>query len=314
MSTVEEVSEQVTSPAGTRKSKARSFVGGFVNSIRSLPHAMTHSQYHDRRSLARESSVSGVTSGRTTVNYEHEHQQPGTGLRFPALPMPMWFGPNGPQPYPLVQSPAPLSTLRTSKWDSEYGSERETRSRQGTLGGFIGELTSLPWISTNRIAVDYIPGSSSTRSVPSKTSTSWYSLAAPGTPSVFSHPERFVPDPWFPPAQLTPAVEVPGEEEKAAEEDVSREALLEKVEQLKAELQEKNREITELRQQTEHQKVTIGKIEMEMQELNKDLAQTRHRRRNSTSSSVRSGRSVAAPILAVRNSSVRASKRVSYLD
>ena len=69
--------------------------------------------------------------------------------------------------------------------------------------------------------MDYIPGTSRKRSVPVKTSTSWYSLAAPGTPSVVSHPERLVPDPWFPPAQLTPAVEVPGEEERAEEEGLS---------------------------------------------------------------------------------------------
>ncbi|GJE92530.1 hypothetical protein PsYK624_086840 [Phanerochaete sordida] len=314
MSTLEEVPEHpltpLTPPSALR-GKARSIVGGLVSSIRSLPRAVTHSQVYDRRSAVTSATgtSSYVASGRTTMTMtpttEHGALHPHKFA--PPFPFPFVFAPPYPPPahaHPHhalphahlreVHSPGG-SAARSSKlgfgsldMSELYGSgdaEPESGPRE-RLGGLVRELTSLPWVST-RVAVDYFPGESRTRSVPGKTSSSWYTMTVPSTPSDISQPGALVPEPWFPP-RLSPALEVPDEEERAAAEDGPMgEAAEQRIEQLRDELRERTEELSQVRQIVEHQKTRIGELEFELQQLRREKEEVLQRRKSSVRKSMR---------------------------
>lgn len=323
MTTVHEVPEHPASPSAFR-GKARSLVGGLVSSIRSLPRAVTHSQVYDRRSAATTvtATSSYVTSGRTTYMTQttEQHDDGPAPPKFAApFPLPYFIAPQyalghpHPHAHPHmlsrgVHSPLDGSAARTSKLGSESSADTEGPPGGGTrLGGLVRELTSLPWISS-RVAVDYVPGESRARSMPAKTSSSWYTLTAPDTPSEISQPGQLVPEPWFPPARLSPALEVPDEEERAAAED-GQEG--ERIEKLKEELREKTQQLSDLRQVVEHQKAHIGQLELELKQLRKEKEETLHRRKSSMRHSVRAS-SIRA---SMRRTSIRVSRPAStFID
>ncbi|EKM49902.1 uncharacterized protein PHACADRAFT_201607 [Phanerochaete carnosa HHB-10118-sp] len=339
-------------PSGALRGKARSLVGGLVSSIRSLPRAVTHSQVYDRRSGATTTATSsyGVTSPATTVTSMPGDAHDGTLLlggpnKFaPApYPLPFLFAPPYAHPHqhqhhhPLhahqmhdVHSPlsggshartSKLETLSDVSYGDGAGAAVPGTPRGQRLGGLVRELTALPWIST-RVAVDYFPGESRARrgggaggalgGGPAKTSSSWYTLTAPATPSDISQPGRLVPEPWFPPARLSPALEVPGEEDEeggAAEEGGSGAggAAETRAEKLREELREKTQQLTDLRQVVEHQKVHIGELERELKQLRREKEDSLQRRKSSMRQSMRQS-SIRA---SMRRTSVRVSRPVS---
>lgn len=336
MSPVDELSENghATTPTNTSASalrgKARSFVDGVVSGLRSIPRAVTHSQVYDRRSLGRESSRTSHFSyyrPRVSTATQHQHQQAGYNLKYPEQPLPYTV--------PILLAPphafqhghmgmgmgmrTPRS-LSLSKLGSEAAYTTTESHVSGSGGGahrlssLLGELNSLPWIST-RVAVDYIPGES-TRSAPEKrSSSSWYTISAPASPSDISHLERFVPEPWFPPAQLTPTVEVPEEEFGVAGAGEGREPEAEEAERvgkLKEELQDKSQALHDLRQVVEHQKMHISSLESQIEELRQAGEQTLalQRRRSSMRQSLRASQSLRVRD-SVRMSTRRTSVRVS---
>lgn len=312
MSPVTEVSEHPAPSSGALRYKARSLVGGLVSSIRSIPRAVTHSQVYDRRSAATTAESSYLTSGRTTMTETDAlmaHKGPFAPQPFP---LPFIFAPQFPPPphhHHGVQSPLSGSQARSSKFLSEEDTEEP---HKGRIGGLVKELSSLPWISS-RVAVDYYPGESRTRSVPGKTSSSWYTHTAPATPSDISHPGQLVPEPWFPPARLSPALEVPGEDEgSAAEDEQDPQGAEQETEQLKEELREAKQELIQLRQVIEYQKERIGKLEVEAEQLRKEREESMlQRRKSSVRKSVRANSFRAS----MRRTSIRVSRPTSsFID
>ncbi|KIP07927.1 hypothetical protein PHLGIDRAFT_117696 [Phlebiopsis gigantea 11061_1 CR5-6] len=318
MSTVEEVPENPTSPPATLRGKARSIVGLVGSSLRSLPRALNHSSLYDRTGSTRSlydrtgsTRSSYLTSARTTANFEHEGP---IALKFAGGPIPFFLAPQpGYHPqHPLVESPTGMSNpFSTSKLESEF----EHEQRHGRWTALLHEITSMPWMSA-RVSVDYIPGESRVRSVmPKKNSSSWYTVPA-DAPSVMSHLERLVPEPWFPPAELTTAVEIPGEEERAEAED--RMTPEETIERLNQELLDEKAEVLHLKQVVEHHKNTIGKLEEEVAALRKEkeereeMEEIMHRRKSTMRRSLRANDSVR--VSTMRRSSMRVSKGPSFFD
>jgi hypothetical protein len=296
MSTVDELSEHPTTPTTALRGKARSLVDGLVSGIRSLPRAMTHSQMYDRRS-APSTHSSFATSRRTTMTTEHDAAM---ALRYPTQPVPMgpfFFAPPNFVPGQLMQSPTSMSPP-LSKLYSE--GELEVETHLDRLGGIISGIKSMPWIAP-RPTIDYYPGERSQSIPKKKMSSSWYTIGAPATPSVISHPEQLVPEPWFPPA---PLVEVPEEEEVANDEEDDgdpHEPPKEKITRLRAELnektqqlQEKTQQLAELRQVLEHEKSHIGQLEIELATLRKEAEEANllQARKNSVRQSLRARASI----------------------
>ncbi|PSR70926.1 hypothetical protein PHLCEN_2v13198 [Hermanssonia centrifuga] len=291
MSPVEEGSEHPTTPTVALRGRARSLVDGLVSGIRSIPRAVTHSQLHDRVSLGRESSrVSHYTRRTASESEEYAYKFPNQPLPYgvPILLAPPF--PQGRLGPPMTMSGPPTSKI--SDMDSRNGHR-----------GFLGELNSLPWISS-RVAVDYFPGVSRSTSVPSKSLSSWYTMTAPSSPSPILRPEHVLPDPWFAPTRLDPAWEVPEEEERAAEGDDGM-TMEQKLEKTRDELQEKDRELDGLRQIVEHQKKHIGALEAELTELRKAEEVDLHRRKSSMRQSLRARDSIRA---SMRRTSMRVSR------
>lgn len=300
MTTVEEVSEQPASPV-TRVGRARSLVDGLVSGLRNLPRAVTHSQLYDRMSIGRESSrTSHFTDNRATVtDFSHDGEM---SLKFPPGPFPIGpfvLAPPFGMP-PMMPGSAPMSVSHAET--SKLGSEADTETRAGRIGSLLAEIQRMPWISP-RVAVDYIPGERRSTSPSTKVSSSWYTITAPSTPSDISNPWQTLPEPWFPPTELPTMAEEPEAEEQEAEDD--KENAEERLREIREELQEKARQLGDLRQVVEHQKMHISALEGELAEVQKADEADLHRRR----SSVR-GQSLRArdSLRVSRHTSVRVSR------
>lgn len=345
MSTVDELTEYPASPTtpvtARMGGKARSIVDGLVSGLRSIPKAVTHNQLHDRRSSvgSRTSHYTGVgsrtshytagTDHRTTMTVERDN---ALAFKFaPPGPFPAFvFAPAG-YPPPSMATPMSLDHDPMSKLGSD-GDAAETNAEDDThlarITNLFSSLYRMPWISPTRVAVDYIPGNSRKCSVPAhktKNSSSWYTMTAPATPSDISVPWRTLPEPWFPPAELPTTMEDPeaearadiGQENADGEEGHHHEEHVEeKLRELREELQEKNRQLSDLRQVVEHQKLRISVLEADLEELRKAEAQQEEQRRGR--SSVR--RSTLHPrdslgVAAARRTSIRVSRPgSSYFD
>lgn len=323
MTPVEEVSENATTPTNPLRGKARSIVGGFVSGLRSIPRAVTHSQVYDRRSLGRESSrASHTLSHSHSHSLSHSHAHPahfsgggelGYNLKYPGQPLPftlpILLAPPFAHP-PHIGSPLSMrsSAVPGSKaWSEAYTEQTDQRAAK-KLGSLIDDFNKLPWVSP-RVSVDYEPGVGG-RGVVEKTSSSWYSLDPPETPSVISQRWRKLPDPWFEPTHLAPPAEGAAgehEEQTGADEEV-------KVEDLKEELQEKAQTLENLHQVVEHQKMHISALEEQIEELRQVNEERLQRRRSSMRQSVRTSGSVRLSRLSTRRASVRVSRTSSILE
>jgi len=294
---------EVDSPAspGSRKSKARSFVGGFVTSIRSIPRAVTHSSVYDRRTSSGKYSsqtdsqvLDGSASGgvvhpqlwyrgppppplATLEHRQHRHHAHGP-MQYPILLA-------HPPPPGIPHYEPPLSTIGSEYYSKQGSSSSAGGSISSRLGEFLGELNSLPWISPGRVAIDYMPGETQrARSTRSGSNGSWYSINPPATPSDISNRWKYVPEPWFPPTQLPPTQEVDEHEEGHRQGDTEK-----KLRNVQEELQEKIRELDAMRQVVEHQKMHIGALETEIAELREAQSQSEVRRWRSSSRKSLSG-------------------------
>ncbi|KAI0698098.1 hypothetical protein BC835DRAFT_1413242 [Cytidiella melzeri] len=330
MSTVDEGSEYPNSPMTPLTArvggKARSIVDGLVSGIRNLPKAMTHSQIYDRRSsMGRESSRTSHFSGtdnRVTMTTDRDST---VAFKFhPPAPYPIPFVFAPPFPPPGMQQRMSLDHDPMSKLGSE-GDAAEMDSEDTHLARITNLVTSfnrMPWISPTRVAVDYIPGSSRKTSVPphkTKNSSSWYTMTAPASPSDISNPWETLPEPWFPPTVLPTTEEDPEAEERAGNDtetgqDQTRDESMkgnveERLKELKEELQEKSRQLGDLRQIVEHQKMHISVLEGELAELRRAEEQDEHHRRRSSvrKSTLRARDSLGVPATA-RRTSVRVSR------
>ncbi|CAL1713740.1 unnamed protein product [Somion occarium] len=290
-----EAAQSPTTPTASRRSKAKSFMGGFVNGLRSIPRAVTHSQFYDRGISSRCSSQ-GMTTG-SEMQYKFAHQHYGE---------PIFLSPSN-MPYPPRSAP-PATTA--SEYSREY--YRSGDSISSRIGGFLSDLSSLPWIST-RVAIDYIPGESQGHAGQYKSSSSWYSVEPPSTPSVVSDKWRLVPDPWFPPQNLPPTEEVPEPTEHGEGAGGSNAQVEEpeEMKQLREDVQTKAREVNDLQQIVEHQKKHIAALEEEVEKLREAQAEAAssadiHRRRSSTRKSLYRKRDSVRTV-----TSLRASKSVS---
>ncbi|KAI0783477.1 hypothetical protein C8Q75DRAFT_736809 [Abortiporus biennis] len=318
---VQRATSSVSAGGASRKSKAKSFVGGFVSSLKSIPKAMTHSQIYDRRTSSARDSVRSPTEQRPYLpvamsgNPDVHFIYPGAQQKSLHGPYPMPFilapppVPNG-APIPL---PPPRFThakrrpTSSSVESSRYGSFQTNDTFSSKIGTFLGELSSLPWTPQGRVAVDYIPGESRSRSLKGKASGSWYSITAPLTPSDITAPSQLLPDPWFPPSRLTPTEEVEEPQEEGqgdAEEDQS---LDKKFERTREELQEKTMALNDLLRIVEHQKHHIGALETQISELQKEAEESQiqadlHRRRSSTRKSLLRPRDSVRTVTSVRRS------------
>ncbi|KAI0088712.1 hypothetical protein BDY19DRAFT_994076 [Irpex rosettiformis] len=324
MSTVEEVTEYPNSPMTPITSrmggKARIIVDGLVSGIRSIPKAVTHNQIHDRRSSvgSRTSRFTG-TDRRTTMTIERDS---AVAFRFnPPTPFPAFvFAPQG---YPPQSMASPMSLDQDPM--SKLGSEGDAAdlnaddTHLARITNLFSSFNRMPWISPTRVAVDYIPGNSRKSSVPAyktKHSSSWYTMTAPATPSDISNPWRTLPEPWFPPTELPTTMEEPEAEAIAGQETVEggdghghEENLEEKLRELREELQEKSRQLSDLRQVVEHQKLHISVLEADLEGLRKVGEQQveLHRRRSSVRRSTLRPRD-SLGVAAVRRTSVRVSR------
>ncbi|KAH8082467.1 hypothetical protein BXZ70DRAFT_628965 [Cristinia sonorae] len=351
--------EPASPGSGSRRSKARSFVGGFVTSLRSIPRAVTHSSVYDRRTtgMSQESSGQSHTDSQAFSGHgipvhpqlwyrvpppplaslehgqfkhphhvpillAHPHAPPPPGITLPHFP-----GAVGSRRRPSIANSD--SQYTQSKYDDyDHSNSSGGKSVSSRLGEFLGELSSMPWISPDRVAQDYVPGETSRSRVTRNGSNgSWYSINPPGTPSDISkdHRWKYVPEPWFPPAQL-PTTQ---EEDEHEDEDESHRVKSgqgdgtteEKLARVQAELQEKTRELESMRQVVEHQKRHIGALEAEIEELRDNGQGTDIRRwRSSTRKSLsvvgyRKRDSVRTVRSAVRKASgSRPATATSYYD
>lgn len=328
MSTVDEVSEHPNSPLSPMTlrmgGKARSIVDGLVSGLRNLPRAMTHSQLYDRRSsLGRDSSRTSHFTGtdnRTTMTSDHDS---ALGFKFhgPApFPLPFVFAP--PFAPPELSTPISLDHDPMSKLGSDMDAEGYAEdSHAGRITNLLASINRMPWVSPTRVAVDYIPGSSRKTSVPphqTKSSSSWYTLTAPATPSDISNPWQTLPEPWFPPTELPTTLEEPEAEERAAvldgemgdhSNETERQNVEEKLKEVKEELHEKSRQLSDLRQVIEHQKMHISALEGELAELRKAEEEAQpHRGRNSVKRQTLRARDSLQVSTSVRRTSVRVSR------
>lgn len=332
MSTVDELSENPTSPMTPKTLKAGGkarILGGLVSGLRSIPKAVTHNQIHDRRSSigSRSSRLTG-TDRRTTMTVERDS---ALAFKFQSpTPFPAFFyAPQGYPPPPSVttaMSPrSPMSGDHDPMFklgsEGDIGELNAEDTHLARISNFISSFNRMPWISSTRVAVDYIPGNSRKSSVPAhktKNSSSWYTITAPATPSDITNPWRTLPEPWFPPTTLPTTAEEPEEESKAVvgqengDSDGDREHdenLRMKLRELREEFQEKCRQLGDLRQVVEHQKLLISVLEADLAELRKAEEQQveLHRRRSSVRRSTLRPRD-SLGVAAVRRTSVRVSR------
>ncbi|THH31591.1 hypothetical protein EUX98_g2577 [Antrodiella citrinella] len=289
--------------SGSRRSKARSFVGGFVTSLRSIPRAVTHSSVYDRRtSSGRQSSQTDSQSFDGHANAGH----PQLWYRGPPPPplATLEHGQYRHRGYPHGHAPVQIPILlahppppgiphyepRLSTIGSEYYSKQESTSSTGgsissRLGEFLGDLNSLPWIAPGRVAIDYRPGETPrARSTRSGSNGSWYSINPPSTPSDISNRWKYVPEPWFPPTQLPPTQELDEDDDDDDERIEGSDATVERrLQDMQEALQEKTRDLDNMRQVVEHQKMHIAALETEIAELRERQSQNEVRRWRSTS-------------------------------
>jgi len=269
--------ESPTSPSGIgRFGRARSLVDGFVTSLRSIPRSMTQSQAYDRRSSSSYySKRTGQTGSASVYSSDSNYKYPEQGL---------------PYSMPILLAP-PFAGIPPTITGSELSKPASQVSFVSQVGEFLEGIKSLPWISP-RVSVDYVPGETSRSRDARSTSTSWYSIQAPATPSEIIAPWNYVPEPWFPPTQLPPTQEEPepdedeGQEGQAEGEDNNEDKPFDKkLASAQEELQRRTRELNDLRQVVEHQKKTIGVLEGQITEVGRKSAGSPvevYRRRSST--------------------------------
>lgn len=302
----------------SRKSRARSFVGGFVSGLRSIPRAVTHSSMYERRTTTVSSKYTSRTESQFIEGADAGVVHPQLWYRVPPPPLAtlehgqLRHGHHphalpGQFPYPILLAHPPahgvpplalphrepqLSTIGSSYYDKPSSMSGSITSR---LGDFLGELSSMPWISPpgGRVAVDYHPGEAPrARLNRSGSNGSWYSINPPSTPSDISDRGKYVPEPWFPPAQLPPHQEVDEYDGDIGTggngKDGEPLSLQEKLKRLQEELHEKTMEVENLRRVVEHNKVHIGALETEISELKEAQEQQAdiRRRRSSTRKSL----------------------------
>ena len=241
----------------------------------------------------------------------------------------------------LSPSDAPSRLTTPSGYASDPGNT--STSRRSAIVGlttFLDELTALPWISP-RVSVDYVPGTRARcGGAQEKRGTSWYSVQAPPSPSDISQPWGKLPDPWFPPARLSTAIEADEHEmaeqgrvvsvrergvgdengegggdvkEKQAdiEVEIAEEAEAER-DRLKQELQNRTLALQDLRQIVEHQKMALSALESQMADMQRTNEEVLHRRRSSVRHSLRARESVRVSRMStIRRTSVRLSTRSS---
>ncbi|KAK7689971.1 hypothetical protein QCA50_006611 [Cerrena zonata] len=185
------------------------------------------------------------------------------------MPLPTYMQP--PPEFPILLPPGiPLMPYMdpntTGSCCSMY--KDDTCQSSGTLssriGGFLVELSSMPWIS-ERVVDEYIPGQRSGSH--NKNSSSWYSVRAPASPSDISSKWRMVPDPWFAPRNLPVTQEEPEPIVGGAGDEQEQEHVGQEVRELREEVQEKTREVDTLQQTVEHQKKHIAALEDELEQL-----------------------------------------------
>lgn len=313
-----------TSPTNTtpsRKSRARSIVGGFVHSLRNIPKAMTSNHQNDRsytpsttsRSHTREAVrpdqvrilpmpaiVPGLAYSPPGHHHgQHRQAQPIHGL--PGYPVPVILSPPYGAPPPFYQ-PKPPTQIDTTVTDSKRSySDGSLSSR---LGGFFEELSNLPWISS-RVAVDYMPGERDRgRGTRLRSKGSWYTVDHPATPSDLSQNVKYLPTPWFSPQRPSTAIpptviEVPEEEGEPSQSQVQGRdtsagagtesqggavAAERKLERAQEDIQAKESEMLNLNRIIDYQKAHIGELEHRIQRLQEeaDVEVDVHMRRRST--------------------------------
>lgn len=298
-----ETSPTTTSPSypHSRKSRAMSIVGGIVHGLKNIPRAMTHSPLDDRRSSTTRTTRESIKSESIPVkpmpailpglpyNAKYPLPHPIQGISPYGVPV-ILTPPYAQPPFYGFHPPTTIDTTLSSKHRYSDGS-------LGTrLGGFLEDLSSLPWVAS-RVVTDYMPGERDRgRGTRLRSAGSWYTVNHPSTPSELSNPWKFVPDPWFPPTQLPPMTEeteekggdVPegGETRDGGQNDSGEPETVEQIlERAREEMQARERSLNDLRQIIEYQKKHISVLEGQVTEM-REITETHmvdiHRRRSST--------------------------------